>query len=417
MKRSAYFVAAALMLSIASTAHSESAIPHRGVAAVVNGRVITKSQVAAVAMRMAGLAVIDQLIGNMLVDQEAKRRGQLATPKEIGRAVDQIRAQIKPKSLEDAIGERHLTTAAFLDDIRVQVEIRKLLAKKQLSASQLAQIAPDYVKSLRASADVKTYTAPYPYGIAADVNGHVIKLAQVSNLALRTAGPAALNRLVINSLVDQEAKKRRVTVSTEDIDAKIAELRDEVRPKTLEETLEAARMSMADLREIQRVRVEVEKLIGKTAPTFRMSHIRHIFVAVDQHRDEAAARAIMRDIQSEIKQGASFGDVAGRYSEDPDSRNAGGDLGIVTEKSNYDGNFLKAALALKAGAITPVPVRTPSGLELIEADSTGAAPPMTEWQAYADATREVQKQEIQAEMHDYIPSLRARSRVISYLTP
>jgi len=420
MKRSAYIVATAFMLSIACAAHSKPSTRPRNVAAIVNGRVITTSQVTAVAIRMAGPAVLDQLVGNVLVDQEAKKRGRQATATEIDKAVDEIRAQIKPKSLDDAIRERHLTIAAFLDDIRVQVEIRKLLATKHLSNGQLAQMAPNYVKSLRASARVKTYIPPYssgPAGVAADVNGQIIRLAQVSDLALRSAGQAAVNRLIINALVDKEAKKQGVTVSAADIDAKIAELRDQVRPKTLEESLLAIRMSMTDLRDIQRVRVEVEKLIGRTAPTYKMSHIRHIFVAVNQNRDEAAADEIMKDVQRELRAGASFADVAGRYSEDPGSNTAGGDLGIVTEKSNYDIDFLKAALALKAGEVSTTPVKTASGLELIEADSTGAAPPMTEWQAYADAAKEVQKQEVQAEMHDYIPTLRARAKITNYLNP
>jgi len=418
MKRSAYFVVAAVIMPLTSAAYSKPPTPHRNVAAVVNGHVITTSQVTAVAIKIAGADVLDQLVGNMLVDQEARRRGQRATAKEIGQTVDKIRAQIKPKSLDDAIGERHLTMAAFLDDMRVQVEIRKLLANKHLTDRQLAQAAPGYVKSLRASGKVKIYLATGssgPAGVAAVVNGQTIKLAQVTDLALRNAGPTAINRLIINSLVDQEAKKWRVTVSTADVDAKIAELRDEVRPKTLEETLQATRMNMTDLREIQRVRVEVEKLIGRTVPPFKMSHVRHIFIAITQDRDEAAASAIMENVRRELKQGASFDDVAGRYSEDPAASNTGGDIGIVTEKSNYDVDFVKAALALKAGEISRKPVKTASGLELIEAVSTSDAPPMLEWRAYADAAKEVRKQEVQAQMHDYIPTLRARARVTNYM--
>src|SRR3569833_2213722 len=122
MKRSAYLVGTAVALSMASTAqaivrvqcptaHARVIAPHGGIAAVVNGRAIPVSEVSAVAIKIAGPDILDQLVGNTLVVQEATKRRQQATPFEIDRAVDKIRTQIKPKTLEQAIRERHLTWA------------------------------------------------------------------------------------------------------------------------------------------------------------------------------------------------------------------------------------------------------------------------------------------------------------------
>jgi parvulin-like peptidyl-prolyl isomerase len=548
--------------------------PPPGVAAMVNGQDIPISVVSVLAVRRAGPGVMDQLIGNLLIEQEARRRKLEPTPAEIDQRLDDVRRRVQPRSLEDVVRQHRMTTALFRENIRVQIELRALLAKdlrpvrmvhlrdilinvrpdgapdapgdpqppqhtevearaivakiqRQLKAgqrfadlarqvsedhgnndkggdigvitdtpnssdnpaarafaaqpeflkaalalrpggvsapvrtvyglhlleadstgdqplptdrlmyadardravdAQLAAAAPKYVQSLRDAAAVHVYpdsTDAGPPGVAATVNGEDIATSSVADIALRAAGPSLTHELIINLLVHQEAKKQGVEATPAEIDSAIEQIREQLKPQILEDSLRQKHMAMEDLREVQRVRIEVDKLIRKTVPPPKMVHARRILIrmaradaadtAGGQPRSESQARAIIAGICDRLKAGTTFDDLARRYSEDPTSRDHSGDLGILTEKTPCDPALLSAALALKSGEITATPIRTSDGLELIQAVSTGDDPPPSERQLYSDAGRQAIDLEVQAQRHDYVPALLARSQVIDYL--
>jgi peptidyl-prolyl cis-trans isomerase SurA len=94
-------------------------------------------------------------------------------------------------------------------------------------------------------------------------------------------------------------------------------------------------------------------------------HIFHIFrnpKTTDrlkkQYKDLAQA------VLDSIKQGASFEEMAKRYSEDPGSKAYGGDLGFVKRGVFYP-QFEAAAFALEEGQLSGV-IETPVGYHIIE---------------------------------------------------
>jgi peptidyl-prolyl cis-trans isomerase C len=520
-------------------------------------------------MRVAGPGVLNQLIGNVLVDQQAQEQKIDVPPEEIEANIEQLRQQVAPETLEAALEQRGTTIDIVRNDMRVQIEVSKLLAgtikpvrmahvrdilinirpagvapapgdhqhteaearaiatraleeldagksfedtarrysedngnnakggdiglitdipglstnpaadafsrqpafvaaalglKKgqfttkpvrtayglhliqavstltdptpadshlyseamnRVADQQLAAEAPGYVKSLRDAAAVQIYLGAAtdgPPGVAATVNGQDITTDQVSKLALRVAGPSILHRLIVNALVDQEAAKQNVHVAPAEIDAMVEQVREENKPVSLEDALAQAHMTMDDLRAIQRIQIEAHKLIAEALPPFKMAHIRHILIAIRSRgasvppRTKAQAVALVAAIQRALKAGRSFQNLAKLYSDDPSTRGNGGDLGVVTGKDPYDPAFLKAALALTKGAVTGSPVQTSAGLELIQAVSTGRAPLPSDAPLYTAAQARAEAREVQAETHDYIPTLRARSHVVDYLS-
>lgn len=73
-------------------------------------------------------------------------------------------------------------------------------------------------------------------------------------------------------------------------------------------------------------------------------------------RTEAEARVLAEDLVKQIRGGADFAKLVEQYSEDPTSKAAGGDFGVVNIKSSYSADVKKAVLALKEGEITdPLP--------------------------------------------------------------
>jgi len=82
--------------------------------------------------------------------------------------------------------------------------------------------------------------------------------------------------------------------------------------------------------------------------------------------DTAAARAKAASLRDQIEKGAKFEDVAKSESADTASGSHGGDLG-KGGKGRFDPSFEKAAYALKVGEISQ-PVLTPFGFHLIRVD-------------------------------------------------
>jgi hypothetical protein len=73
-------------------------------------------------------------------------------------------------------------------------------------------------------------------------------------------------------------------------------------------------------------------------------------------RTEADARKLAEDLVKQIRGGADFAKLVAEYSEDPTSKAAGGDFGVVNVNSSYSADVKKAVLALKAGEVTdPLP--------------------------------------------------------------
>jgi len=101
---------------------------------------------------------------------------------------------------------------------------------------------------------------------------------------------------------------------------------------------------------------------------------RHILVQLPEDADaetEAAARKKMDAIVERIRKGADFADVALEVSEDPGTKDQGGDLGFFA-RGGIVPALEEAAFSLEPGAISEV-IRTPSGLHLIRVEERRAA--------------------------------------------
>ena len=73
-------------------------------------------------------------------------------------------------------------------------------------------------------------------------------------------------------------------------------------------------------------------------------------------RTEAEARKLAEDLVRQIRSGADFAKLVAEYSEDPTSKAAWGDFGVVNINSSYSEDVKKAVLALKVGEVTdPLP--------------------------------------------------------------
>jgi peptidyl-prolyl cis-trans isomerase D len=101
---------------------------------------------------------------------------------------------------------------------------------------------------------------------------------------------------------------------------------------------------------------------------------RHILVTVAKVADaktDAAAKAKAEDILKQIKAGGNFADLAKKNSEDPGSKDQGGELPLIPT-SGLDPAYAKAAMAINPGQTSDV-VRSQFGYHIIQTEQKQAA--------------------------------------------
>ena len=142
--------------------------------------------------------------------------------------------------------------------------------------------------------------------------------------------------------------------------------------------LEYLPISVADLAAAQKVSDDdVKKQYAAGADAYKhpsQVHARHILLLVPPSAtQEAADKALaqMKDIQAQLKKGASFEALAKKYSQDPGTAPKGGELPWFAQGSMVK-PFEDAALALKPGQVSE-PVRTQYGWHLIKVEAVRPA--------------------------------------------
>ena len=240
-------------------------------------------------------------------------------------------------------------------------------------------------------------------GAAAVVDGHIIPMEDVILECLRKYRSYVIDQMVQNYVLDRECEKRGITVDESEIDKKIAELRTNLAPVTLEDTLEEHHMTMAEAREAFREDIKKTMLVADQIKPVKMVHCREILVkyasggAVDPgaNRTQTEAIAIVKDIQEQIKQGKDFNTLIAQYSEN-ENKDKNGDMGVLYENilGVVEAPVLDAALVLQKGEISS-PIKATDGYHIVKADSTGDDHSKAEDLLYADAAQASRHLQIQ----------------------
>ena len=132
----------------------------------------------------------------------------------------------------------------------------------------------------------------------------------------------------------------------------------------------------------------------------------HILVSLPAQPDVEQVEAAREKIlyaRSRIEAGESFADVARELSDDPGSRDAGGELGEVKPGMMVQ-PFEEALFALEEGQLSE-PVRTQFGFHLIRLDrkESGVIPPLTE--VREELIADLQRREAEGQFYDLAETL------------
>jgi peptidyl-prolyl cis-trans isomerase C len=198
-----------------------------------------------------------------------------------------------------------------------------------------------------------------------------------------------LNRLVEESLIQQEIQKQGVTVSDEELTAEFERYKARFKgEEQFQNYLTHGRTTVEEVKERLKSGFALTKLLTKlgkldvsedevkhayetgikmyTEPEqVRAQHVL-IKVAETAPADQAdAAKKKALEVLAKAKKGDDFAALAKQYSDDTMSKEKGGELGFF-RKGVMVPKFEEAAFALKPGELVKEPVRTPFGFHVIK---------------------------------------------------
>lgn len=197
---------------------------------------------------------------------------------------------------------------------------------------------------------------------------------------------AVLQRLIGERLMVQEAKRLEITVGLRDVLQRLAEIQadagsDEAYQQMLREselTEEQLKQKIRDQLLVQRViQQEVRSKLTFSpselqrsgagtdkAPTVDEARIQHLLLRIDEQHSRDEAEQLARQLAEQLRRGASFAELARRYSDDPDAEGADGSMGWV--KPGELMPELDAAIhSLEVGAVSD-PIETHLGFHIVQ---------------------------------------------------
>jgi foldase protein PrsA len=193
-----------------------------------------------------------------------------------------------------------------------------------------------------------------------------------------------LNHLIDQRLIAQAARRNRVAVTDSEVTAELEQIKSNFGSEGEFQALLVQRnLTIAQVRDLIRSNLTQRRLALKVSPikvsdeelqraftqrrsqydTPEQMHTSHILIKVESPEQDRAARQKLVLVQAKLRNGEKFADLARQYSDDPGSKERGGDLGWQS-KGALVPEFEKAAMALEPGQISE-PVKTTFGYHII----------------------------------------------------
>ena len=241
--------------------------------------------------------------------------------------------------------------------------------------------------------------------VVATVNGHAIMRADLERAYKEQLGDTTqqqpsqeqadslrlgkLRELIDLEIIEQRAAKVNLTATSEEVDAKLAEMKAPYTEEEFNERLKANNHTLEDVKHDLRRSLTISKLLNKEInskitvsdtdvstyynqhkadynliePQYHMAGIRVTSTPSPQPGNLQGSKATSDDearkkiqaLKNRLDSGEDFGSIAMNFSEWPDTASNGGDMGFVAESQLHsDPQVFNAVSKLKAGQITDI---------------------------------------------------------------
>jgi peptidyl-prolyl cis-trans isomerase C len=286
--------------------------------------------------------------------------------------------------------------------------------------------------------------------VVARVNGEPIDKAEfekaLKNVEGRAGGPVppdqrdrvyrgVLDQLISYRLLMQETKSRKIEVPDAEIEARIAQIKQQFPSEDeFKKQLAERNMTVEGLRADARSDMQVAKMLEaevNTKVTVQPGDVdtfyqqnpdkfqqpervraSHILIRTEENADakaKEAAKAKATDVLKQVKSGKDFAALAKQHSQDPGSAVQGGDLGFF-QQGQMVGAFERAAFALKPGEVSEI-VETPFGFHIIKMAEKQSARTVPLDEVKPQIEQFLQNQQRQQKTQAFIESLKSKGKV------
>ena len=243
-----------------------------------------------------------------------------------------------------------------------------------------------------------------------------------------------LDSLIAREVLKQEAEKRGIKADQTEINTQIEAIKKSTTPQNFAASLKRMDMTEAAFRDYLATEFAIKKLVdtdlaAKTSVTpqevkafydsnpalFKtpeMVRASHILVKVDKNataKQKAAALAKIKAIRKRILKGEDFAKVAKEVSDDPGTKDKGGDLNFFP-KGQMVPEFDKVAYSLKPGQVSNI-VTTQFGYHLIKVTGVKPAGTVSFDTIKGRIDQHLKAQKMQKALPDYIESLKSKAKI------
>ncbi len=263
--------------------------------------------------------------------------------------------------------------------------------------------------------------------------------APMDEAQLKTVRMDVLNNLINRELLNQESKKEKIAVTDEDVNDKLAKIKQRFKSEAeFKEMLAKMKLNEAQIKTQLKEDLAIQALIDKQvvakinvteqdAKTYYDAHpeafkqpeqikASHILVKVDPKDDPAKkeeAHKKIEAIQEKLKAGGDFAALAKENSDCP-SKEKGGDLGYFS-KGQMVKPFEDAALALKPGETSGI-VETQFGYHIIKLTEIKPEGVMSFAEVKDQLAQYLKQEKVKAELDSYLAGLGKSAKIEKLIT-
>ncbi|HBT20683.1 MAG TPA: hypothetical protein DEA47_04915 [Peptococcaceae bacterium] len=199
----------------------------------------------------------------------------------------------------------------------------------------------------------------------------------------------ALNQLINETLLLQEAEKQGVLAGDDEVQRRLREIKKNFSSEEFESLLKAQNLTERDFKKQLKLQLSADALFNKVTKDVKVSDgelreyfeknrkdleqikVAHILISVDpdaSKSEEEKARNKAVEIINKLHNGADFSSLARTYSEDSQTKENGGviDIYFTREDPFFMEEFIEGAFKLKEGEFSKEPVRTTYGYHIIK---------------------------------------------------
>lgn len=274
----------------------------------------------------------------------------------------------------------------------------------------------------------------------AGIQGRMARQGQpVPEEALAQIRGQVLDQMIGEELLFQESHKQKIRVDDQKIQAQIDEMGQGFEdPAAFDLALANAGLSREALTERLRRQMAIQQLIEdkivaglevaearadefyKANPEIFVQpeqvQARHILIRAEAEADAAAkaeARKQIDEIRQKAIEGQDFATLAKTHSQDPGSKENGGDLGFFA-RGQMVKPFEDAAFGLKENEVSPV-VETPFGFHLIQVTARKPAETVAYETVKPRILEHLKQQAIREKLDAYVDGLRQGAKIEKFI--